>query len=1011
MSMTPEDTAFTEYCRSGSPHQLNTVFEATVGELLRVAHYLAPDRSVAEDLVQSTFLIAIERRAHYDPTQPVLPWLLGILANTARHERRRRARPSPLAEPAATEDPAAAAIGAELLASCAAALRGLPQPYRQVLLLRLEHGLDTAAIAEVTGSKPATVRTWIARGMDLLRRALPVGVAGGLAMSASAASVGAASIARLRTAVFAALPQVPVTTAATSALLSIAMKKLLAVAVACALLVVGWSLVAADAPLTNPPSLGGGAVRADRVNEAVPAAASGAGQVVAEEAGRVAGTVDRCALRVQLVRANGAPFTMALVAVLADGRDEVRHAHTDGNGWALFAELPVEAVRVQTGRAAATSVPLQPGDNVLQLTLPSFVAVHGRVVEREGAPVADADVFVVRGDLRDGAHWLARSDADGRFVVDDVETGSVLMARAAGWQPSNVVRGSTVPPARGDKAEMTLVLGDRAALVRGRVLGPDGQPSPGAELVFAVDEDRRKQSAESARPRAESGRRRGPDREPLLVRADADGRFTVHELPSGEVVVLARSAGGQAKGAAVDRFEVAARGPTDHDVVLVPAAAVVGTLRDEQGQPYAGVTLRGEWRGDATFGRLEGAWAEALVPTARTDARGEFVLEPLWPGQVLLGDDQGRTRPRDALQLLAGERRHVDLVMTRRQDVVVRLLGPDGAPLRGHGVWVDRDPAPSPRRAVLLAQRTGEDGRCTVRGVTAEGPWHVVVFAPIAVGEDDPLDRFPAHVSVVRPTTDEVLVQLDANDLPTAVLVARFTDGNGAPVAVPRVTLRRVGWREVRRAAPGGEALVAAALPAGSYWLDLGSDLAFGPFELVSGQHLDVGSLNVGAFGRLRLSLRSPNGASIAAAAGVLLGDEVRSERELRFVDGALVHDRVAAGRRRVLVFAEGLAASEHTIDVQIGVEAVREIQVDAGYLQEFVLAPDVLVGAERIEFELYRGGVTRVASGTTNTRRFQVPMREGTWTVRFGVPDKGKTPQAITAGPVAAPPIVLRGR
>ena len=585
------------------------------------------------------------------------------------------------------------------------------------------------------------------------------------------------------------------------------------------------------------------------------------------------------------------------------------------------------------------------------------------------------------------------------------------MARASGWQPSNVVRGSTVPPARGGKAEMTLVLGDRAALVRGRVLGPDGQPSPGAELVFAVDEDRRKQSAESARPRAESGRRRGPDREPLLVRADADGRFTVHELPIGEVVVLARSAGGQPKGAAVDRFEVAARGPTDHDVVLVPAAAVVGTLRDEQGQPYAGVTLRGEWRGNAQFGRLEGAWAEALAPTVRTDERGEFAMEPLWPGQVLLREAQGRTRPQDVLQLLAGERRHLDLVMTRRQDVVVRLLGPDGAPLRDHGVWIDRTPTPSPRRTMLLAQRTGADGRCTVRGVTAVGPWHVAVFAPVAVGEDDPLDRFPMHVFAASPTTDELLVRLDGHDLPTASLVARFTDGNGASVAAPAVALRRAGWREVRRFPAGGEALVAASLPAGTYWLDLGGDLAFGPFEVVSGQCLDVGSLNVEAFGRVRLHLRAPDGAAIAAAAGVLLGDEVRSERELRRVDGALVHDRVAAGRRRVMVFADGVAASEHEVDVQVGVETVREIQVDAGYLQEFVLAPEALAGAERIEFELYRGGGVRVASGTTDTRRFQVPMREGTWTVRFGLPDKGMTPQTITAGPAAAAPIVLRGR
>src|SRR5262245_32339720 len=135
------DHLFAGFQRSADPALLAQVFDATAPELLRVARFLARDAHGAEDLVQTTFLKAIEHRERYDPALPVLPWLLGILANAARHERRQRARtaePAPEREPSG---PAEIAEQAEMQRHLQQALRGVPQPYREVLVQRLEQGL------------------------------------------------------------------------------------------------------------------------------------------------------------------------------------------------------------------------------------------------------------------------------------------------------------------------------------------------------------------------------------------------------------------------------------------------------------------------------------------------------------------------------------------------------------------------------------------------------------------------------------------------------------------------------------------------------------------------------------------------------------------------------------------------------------------------------------------------------------------------------------------------------
>ncbi len=174
------EQTFGRYVRMRDPDLLGEVFDRVAPRLLRLAIHLRGDAAEAEDLVQGTFLAAIERAAEFDASRELLPWLLGILANKARLARRDAGRhldPERLLG-RAEATPLEEAEGAELSGALAKALDRLEEPYRQVLVLRLRHGMRAADIAHVLDRSPGAVRIQIHRGLQKLRGLLPTGFAG-----------------------------------------------------------------------------------------------------------------------------------------------------------------------------------------------------------------------------------------------------------------------------------------------------------------------------------------------------------------------------------------------------------------------------------------------------------------------------------------------------------------------------------------------------------------------------------------------------------------------------------------------------------------------------------------------------------------------------------------------------------------------------------------------------------------------------------------------------------------
>jgi len=189
------DAAFRRFQRTGDAGALGIVFDGTAAELLRVASHLTSDLHAAEDLVQTTFLVAMQERHAWPQRVRVVAWLLAILANRARRHRREEARaPNPQRLPHHLEPgPEAAATAGELTHAVSDAIATMPEPLRPVLVLHLRHRLTAAEIALALGRPAGTVRTQIVRGLDRLRRALPAGLALGAA-SGAAPPVGLAAV-------------------------------------------------------------------------------------------------------------------------------------------------------------------------------------------------------------------------------------------------------------------------------------------------------------------------------------------------------------------------------------------------------------------------------------------------------------------------------------------------------------------------------------------------------------------------------------------------------------------------------------------------------------------------------------------------------------------------------------------------------------------------------------------------------------------------------------------------
>jgi len=138
--------------------------------LVRFARVLTGDDHRAEDLVQEALAKAYPHWGRIQRTDRPDIYIRRIIINSSHSWwRRRSSSETPLDRPA--DLPAPGDAGSELAERDAMwrQIARLPDRQRAVLVLRYYEDLDDAAIAEILGCNPVTVRTHALRALNTLR--------------------------------------------------------------------------------------------------------------------------------------------------------------------------------------------------------------------------------------------------------------------------------------------------------------------------------------------------------------------------------------------------------------------------------------------------------------------------------------------------------------------------------------------------------------------------------------------------------------------------------------------------------------------------------------------------------------------------------------------------------------------------------------------------------------------------------------------------------------------------
>ncbi|HUJ61749.1 MAG TPA: carboxypeptidase regulatory-like domain-containing protein [Kofleriaceae bacterium] len=238
------------------------------------------------------------------------------------------------------------------------------------------------------------------------------------------------------------------------------------------------------------------------------------------------------------------------------------HAETDATGAFVMHNVPAGSfeLRATSDDGPAGKLALTVGDTDqanLIVPLETRATVTGRVVDTHGAPVAGLRIAARPIDARPmgmamvfGELGGKTSDADGAFRIVGLEPGRYRVTaedleetiRRLGHKGDKDKDDPKLAPpevelAAGTARDVTITVEARDGVIRGVVVGTDGQPVPDAWVSASADLSTR------VRDSAELAMLTG--RDPVLT--DGDGKFVVDKLRPGSYTVVAEGPRGASR--------------------------------------------------------------------------------------------------------------------------------------------------------------------------------------------------------------------------------------------------------------------------------------------------------------------------------------------------------------------------------------------------------------------------------------------------------------------------------
>jgi RNA polymerase sigma-70 factor (ECF subfamily) len=172
------DDALIERARQGDAAAYASLVERYQDVAFRTAYIVLRDAAEAEDAAQEGFIKAFYALSRFKAGKTFRPWLLEIVANQARNQRRASGRRGALAlraNPNQTTQasPEADVVDKERSQTLLNALNRLRNDDRLMLAYRYFFELSESEMAVALGCARGTVKSRLSRALDRLRRTLP----------------------------------------------------------------------------------------------------------------------------------------------------------------------------------------------------------------------------------------------------------------------------------------------------------------------------------------------------------------------------------------------------------------------------------------------------------------------------------------------------------------------------------------------------------------------------------------------------------------------------------------------------------------------------------------------------------------------------------------------------------------------------------------------------------------------------------------------------------------------
>lgn len=169
------DEALMQAYVDGDPAAFERLYARHRGPLYRFILRQVGDPAAANDLYQGCWEKVVRARASYTARAPFKAWLFRIARNhVVDHFRRSRPTGTLMEEVIETDNPGPeqVLIGEQAASRLLAAVNALPAEQREVLLLRLEAGLDIATIAGITDTAHETAKSRLRYAIAKLKQSL-----------------------------------------------------------------------------------------------------------------------------------------------------------------------------------------------------------------------------------------------------------------------------------------------------------------------------------------------------------------------------------------------------------------------------------------------------------------------------------------------------------------------------------------------------------------------------------------------------------------------------------------------------------------------------------------------------------------------------------------------------------------------------------------------------------------------------------------------------------------------